>query len=294
MKRIDGNEIAESILLELQDEVEGLPKDNRPKVAFIRVGEDPASVSYVRKKQKTAERIGVTSELFLFPEDITEVALHDEIDRLNADDSVHGILVQSPLPPHLSDQAAFEKVDPLKDVDGFHGTNLGKLCREDPSGFVACTPSGVLELLDRSGIDIPGKHVVIIGRSLIVGKPLALLFLRRQRLGDATVTVCHSKTPNLGDITRSADILVAAVGRPEMVRGSMIKPGACVIDVGINRIADATRKSGYRLVGDVHFEEASQVASHLTPVPGGVGPLTVAMLMKNTLQAYRYSQKKEI
>jgi len=286
MQLIDGNQIAQDITKELAAIVGELPQEDRPKVAFVRVGEDPASVSYVRKKEKTAAAVGITSELHVFPEDISKEELFAEIDRLNEDPSVHGILVQSPLPAHISDQEAFDRVSAGKDVDGFHKINLGKLCQEDASGFVACTPSGVLELLDRTGVQIPGKRVVIVGRSLIVGKPLALLFLRRDPLGDATVTVCHSKTPNLEDITRQADILVAAVGRSEMIRGHMVKPGAVVIDVGINRVADSSRKSGYALKGDVHFEEVSQVASHLTPVPGGVGPMTVAMLMKNTHKAF--------
>lgn len=286
MQRIDGNQIARDIVEELTTEVAKLPAENRPRVAFVRVGEDPASISYVRKKEKTAAAIGIQSDLYVFPESISREELFAEIDRLNADLSVHGILVQSPLPKHIPDQEAFDRVDATKDVDGFHKINLGKLCQEDSSGFVACTPSGVLELLDRSGLTIPGKRVVIVGRSLIVGKPLALLFLRRDPLGDATVTVCHSKTPNLEEITRQADILVAAVGRPEMIRGHMVKPGAAVIDVGINRVLDASRKSGYALKGDVHFDEVSQVASHITPVPGGVGPMTVAMLMRNTYKAW--------
>jgi methylenetetrahydrofolate dehydrogenase (NADP+)/methenyltetrahydrofolate cyclohydrolase len=291
MDLIDGNRIAREITAEIAVEVGTLPPDDRPKVAFVRVGEDPASVSYVRKKEKTAASVGIESLLRLFPADTTEGELFAEIDRLNADPSVHGILVQSPLPAPLSDQAAFDRVDPSKDVDGFHRTNLGKLCQDDPTGFVACTPSGVVELLDRTGVRIPGKRVVVVGRSLIVGKPLGLLFLRRGRLGDATVTVCHSKTPNLEEYTRQADVLVAAAGREGMIRGHMVKPGATVIDVGINRVPDSSRKSGYALRGDVAFDEVSQVAAHLTPVPGGVGPMTVAMLMRNTLKAYRLARR---
>jgi methylenetetrahydrofolate dehydrogenase (NADP+)/methenyltetrahydrofolate cyclohydrolase len=290
MELIDGNLIAKEVTQELAEEIGNLPENNRPKVAFVRGGEDPASVSYVRKKQKTAASVGITSELHVFPEDISREDLFAEIDRLNADPSVHGILVQSPLPKHIPDQEAFDRVSAEKDVDGFHKINLGKLCQEDSSGFVACTPSGVIELLHRTGVSIPGKRVVIVGRSLIVGKPLALLFLRRDPLGDATVTVCHSKTPNLEEITRQADILVAAVGRAGMIKGHMVKPGATVIDVGINRVEDASRKSGYALKGDVNFEEVSQVASHLTPVPGGVGPMTVATLMKNTYKAFKLAQ----
>ncbi len=290
MELIDGNQIALAVTGELAEIIQKLPKHQRPKVAFVRVGGDPASVSYVRKKQKTATAVGIESELHVFPDDVGREELFAAIDRLNADPYVHGILVQSPLPAHIPDQEAFDRVSAAKDVDGFHKSNLGKLCQDDPTGFVACTPSGVIELLDRSGIKIPGKQVVIVGRSLIVGKPLALLFLRRNPLGDATVTVCHSKTPNLAEVTRQADILVAAVGRAEMIRGHMVKPGATVIDVGINRVADASRKSGYALRGDVHFEEVSQVAAHLTPVPGGVGPMTVAMLMRNTYKAFEMAQ----
>ena len=290
MELIDGNQIARQVTEELAEEIGKLPENHRPKVAFVRVGEDPASVSYVRKKEKTAAAVGIDSDLHVFPSDIPKEELFAEIDRLNADPSIHGILVQAPLPSHIPDQEAFDRVSAEKDVDGFHRINLGKLCQEDPTGFVACTPSGVIELLDRSGVSIPGKHVVIVGRSLIVGKPLSLLFLRRHPQGDATVTVCHSKTPNLEEITRQADILVAAVGRAEMIKGHMVKPGATVIDVGINRVEDSSRKSGYALKGDVNFKEVSEVASHLTPVPGGVGPMTVAMLMRNTYKAFQIAQ----
>lgn len=286
MERIDGNQTASEIVAEIKTAVDELTGSDKPKVVFIRVGEDPASVSYVRKKEKTAASVGILSELLAFPESITEEKLFAEIDRLNEDPSVNGILVQSPLPKHLDDQAAFDRVSPEKDVDGFNRVNLGKLCQEDPTGFVACTPMGVIELLNRNGVTIPGKRVVVVGRSLIVGKPLALLFLQRGDHGDATVTVCHSRTPNLGEITRQADILVAAVGRPEIIRGDMVKPGAVVIDVGVNRVPDSSRKSGYALKGDVAFSEASEVASKITPVPGGVGPMTVAMLMRNTLKAF--------
>jgi len=290
MDKIDGNRIADEIVGEIASEIAGFPGEERPKIVFIRVGEDPASVSYVRKKEKTAAAVGIESGLLVFPETVCEGELFSEIDRLNADPAVHGILVQSPLPRHLSDQAAFDRVSPDKDVDGFNRINLGKLCQDDPTGFVACTPMGVIELLDRSGVSIPGKRVVVVGRSLIVGKPLGLLFLRRGRLGDATVTLCHSKTPDLGETTLQADLLVAAVGRAGTIRGDMIKPGAVVIDVGVNRVPDASRKSGYALKGDVDFEEAARVASLLTPVPGGVGPMTVAMLMRNTLKAFKLSR----
>ncbi|MEM0965536.1 MAG: bifunctional methylenetetrahydrofolate dehydrogenase/methenyltetrahydrofolate cyclohydrolase FolD [Verrucomicrobiota bacterium] len=286
MELIDGNAIAQEIIAEVAEEVSTSAKSKPPTIAFIRVGEDPASVSYVRKKEKTAASLGIESQLHLFPDTISKEDLFAEIDNLNANPAIDGILVQSPLPSHISDQEAFNRVHPSKDVDGFHPSNLGKLCQGDESGFVACTPSGVVELLSRSGVSIPGKQVVIVGRSLIVGKPLSLLFLRRHPMGDATVSICHSKTPDLAALTREADILVAAVGRPEIIRGPMVKPGAVVIDVGVNRVPDPSRKSGYSLKGDVHFPEVSALASRITPVPGGVGPMTVAMLMRNTVKAW--------
>lgn len=284
MELIDGNAIAESLYGELEAEIRSL-KGTPPGVAFIRVGEDPASVFYVGKKQRVAERLGIRSTLHVLSADAPEAELHATIDRLNADPETHGILVQSPLPGTMDEQAAFNRVAPEKDVDGFNRVNLGKLVQEDPDGFVACTPSGVLELITRSDTPIAGRHVVVVGRSLIVGKPAALLFVRKAEAGNATVTLCHSRTPDIGRFTREADILVAAVGRSEMIRGDMIKPGATVIDVGINRVEDPAAKKGYRITGDVHFAEASEVAGKLTPVPGGVGPMTVAILMRNTLKA---------
>jgi len=286
MQLIDGNAIAESIIEELTATVSQLvgPK---PVVAFIRVGEDPASVSYVRKKQKTAERIGIESRLHLFPEEVAKDELFARIDELNADPAVNGILVQSPLPKHIDETETFNRVDPKKDVDGFNTVNIGKLCQEDDSGFVACTPAGIVELIRRSGIETEGKHVVVLGRSQIVGKPAALLMMRKAVPGNATVTVCHSRTADLPAITRRADLVIAAIGRPNFLTADMVKDGVAVIDVGINRVEDASRKSGYRLVGDVDFEGLSKKASHLTPVPGGVGPMTVALLMHNTVRAFR-------
>lgn len=285
---IDGNKIAGEIIAELTSEVAALAK--RPCVAFVRVGEDPASVSYVRKKEKTAARIGIDSRLSVFPESITQEELFAFIDTLNQDPNVHGILVQSPLPSHIDETATFRRVSPEKDVDGFHTVNLGKLCQEDSDGFIACTPQGVMELLVRSGISLQGKHVVVLGRSLIVGKPLALLAVQKNPEANATVTICHSRTANLPDLARQADVIIAAIGKPEFVTADMVKPGAVVIDVGINRIPDTSRKSGYRLVGDVHFPSVSEVASHITPVPGGVGPMTVALLMRNTVKAFHQQQ----
>ncbi|MDP4609635.1 MAG: bifunctional methylenetetrahydrofolate dehydrogenase/methenyltetrahydrofolate cyclohydrolase FolD [Opitutales bacterium] len=289
MQLIDGNAIAESIIEELTKEVGALP-GKKPVIAVIRVGEDPASVSYVRKKEKTAARIGIGSRMHILPEDVSKEDLFAQIDALNADPDVNGILIQAPLPNHIDETETFNRVLPGKDVDGFNTINIGKLCQEDSSGFVACTPAGIVQLIERSGIETQGKHVVVLGRSQIVGKPAALLMVRKAVSGNATVTICHSRTQDLPSITRQADVLIAAIGRPNFVTGDMVKEGVAVIDVGINRVVDESRKSGYRLVGDVDFEAVSQKASHITPVPGGVGPMTVAMLMHNTLRAFKASQ----
>jgi methylenetetrahydrofolate dehydrogenase (NADP+)/methenyltetrahydrofolate cyclohydrolase len=289
MKIIDGNAIAESIIEELASEV-GQLSDTKPVVAFIRVGDDPASVSYVRKKQKIAERIGIESRLILLPYDVSEKELFAQIDELNMDPVINGILIQAPLPEHINETDTFNRVSPNKDVDGFHTLNIGKLCQEDESGFIACTPAGIVELIKRSNIETQGKHVVVLGRSQIVGKPAALLMVRKALPGNATVTLCHSKTKNLASITSQADVLIAAIGRTNFVTADMVKEGVCVIDVGINRVNDDSRKSGYRLVGDVDFDAVASKASHMTPVPGGVGPMTVAMLMHNTLRAFKAAQ----
>ena len=286
MELIDGNKIAAAIIAELKNEVAAIA-GRKPCLALVRVGEDPASVSYVTKKEKTAAEIGVTSRVILPPVTITPAELFALIDRLNADSTVDGILVQSPLPKHIDEVAVFRRVSPDKDVDGFNTLNLGKVAQEDETGFVSCTPAGIMELLARSGVDLKGKHVVVLGRSLIVGKPIALLALQKKSGANATVTVCHSGTANLPALTRQADVLIAAIGRPEFVTAEMVKPGAVVIDVGINRVPDATKKTGYRLTGDVHFPTVAPLCSKITPVPGGVGPMTVAMLMKNTVKAHR-------
>jgi methylenetetrahydrofolate dehydrogenase (NADP+)/methenyltetrahydrofolate cyclohydrolase len=292
MELIDGNAIAASIIAELKAEVASLPPEvPRPCIAFVRVGEDPASISYVNKKNKTAAEIGMVPRLELFPADVTRETLFAAIDALNADASVHGILVQSPLPGHIDEIETFRRVAPGKDVDGFHTVNLGRLCQEDDEGFVACTPAGIMELLARSGVSLSGKHVVVLGRSLIVGKPVALLAMQKRDGANATVTVCHSRTKDLASITRQADVLIAAIGRAGFVTADMVKPGVVVIDVGINRVPDPSRKSGYRLTGDVDFHNVSQRAAQITPVPGGVGPMTVAMLMRNTLKAWRLSRR---
>ena len=289
MKLIDGNAITKSIIEELAIEV-GQLSGKKPVVAFIRVGDDPASISYVRKKEKTAERIGIESRLYLLAEDVGREELFAQIDTLNADHNVNGILIQAPLPKHIDETETFNRVLPGKDVDGFNTLNIGKLCQDDKNGFVACTPAGIVELIKRSGIETEGKHVVVLGRSQIVGKPAALLMMRKALPGNATVTVCHSRTTNLPSITRQADVLIAAIGRANFVKGDMVKEGVAIIDVGINRVEDATKKRGYRLVGDVEFEAVAPKSSHITPVPGGVGPMTVAMLMHNTLRAFKVSQ----
>ena len=288
MRIIDGNTISEEILNELKAKVKSFT-DTRPSVLFIRVGEDPASISYVRKKQKIAEKIGIISRLLVLPDSISQGDLIREIGQANADDSVHGILVQAPLPHQMDEREVFNSVNPLKDVDGFNATNLGKLCQEVEDGFISCTPAGILELLKRSRIETDGKHVVILGRSLIVGKPAGMLMLRKGFPGNSTVTFCHSRTSNLPDLTRRADILIAAIGKPNFVEPEMVSDGVSVIDVGINRIPDSKKKSGFRLVGDVDFDRVAPICSSITPVPGGVGPMTVAMLMRNTIKAFETS-----
>jgi methylenetetrahydrofolate dehydrogenase (NADP+) / methenyltetrahydrofolate cyclohydrolase len=286
MEVIDGNRIAAEIIAELKAEVSAI-RGRMPCIALVRVGDDPASVSYVKKKGQTAADIGIESRILLPPSTVSQAALETLVDNLNEDPGVDGILVQSPLPAGLDERAVFRRIAPCKDVDGFSPVNLGKLAQEDDTGFTACTPSGIMELLARSSVSLEGRHVVVLGRSLIVGKPAALLALQKKAGANATVTICHSKTANLAAITRQADVLIAAIGRPEFVTADMVKPGVVVIDVGVNRVPDPSRKTGYRLVGDVHFAGVSALASKITPVPGGVGPMTVAMLMKNTVKAFQ-------
>ncbi|HEY1764572.1 MAG TPA: bifunctional methylenetetrahydrofolate dehydrogenase/methenyltetrahydrofolate cyclohydrolase FolD [Opitutaceae bacterium] len=285
MAVIDGNRIAAELIADLKGEV-GALAGRKPCIALVRVGDDPASVSYVKKKGQTAAEIGIESRVLLPPPSISQKALETLIENLNTDPGVDGILVQSPLPSGLDERAAFARIAPEKDVDGFHPLNLGKVAQGDDTGFSPCTPAGIMELLSRSGVDLEGKHVVVLGRSLLVGKPAALLAMRNRAGANATVTVCHSRTANLAALTRQADVLIAAIGRPGLVTAEMVKPGAVVIDVGINRVSDPSRKTGYRLVGDVDFASVSERASLITPVPGGVGPMTVAMLMRNTVKAY--------
>ena len=282
MALIDGNLVARQVLDEVKARVAAL-SPLVPHVAFVRVGDDPASISYVSKKQKTAMELGMKSSLHLFPEDVRQEELFERLDALNADGDVHGILVQAPLPTHLNETLVFNRISPEKDVDGFTTSSIGRLAQEIPGAFAACTPAGIIELLKRSGAPTHGKRAVVVGRSLIVGKPVALMLLSKGL--DATVTVCHSRTADLGAITREADILVAAIGRPRFIEADMVREGAIVVDVGINRVPDASKKTGFRLVGDVDFEGVAPKASLITPVPGGVGPMTVAMLMQNTLRA---------
>ncbi len=289
MDLIDGNAISKKILEDLTQQVRSF-SGPKPTVAFIRVGEDPASVSYVAKKQKVAAELGIESRLDVLPTTITKAELFAKIDALNADTRVHGILIQAPLPSHLPELEVFNRVHPDKDVDGFHTMNVGKLTQEDASGYVACTPAGIVELIRHSKIETAGKHVVVVGRSLIVGKPAGLLLLQKGTPGNATVTFCHSRTQDLPAITRQADVLIAAIGKARFIAADMVKPGAAVIDVGINRVPDPTKKAGFRLVGDVDFDAVAPQCSKITPVPGGVGPMTVAMLMANTVKAYRKLQ----
>ena len=281
---IDGNATAKIVCEELSAKLKKISAKRPPCVAFIRVGEDPASVSYVKKKGRIAAETGIESRLHVLPESVTQEELFKLIDSLNNDDCVDAILIQAPLPKHLSERDTFNRVRPDKDVDGFSSANLGLLCQEDPRAFTACTPAGIMELLKRYEVPTAGKRVVVIGCSIIVGKPMALLLMKKG--ADATVTVCHSKSENLKQICAQADIIIAAVGKPMTVTADMVKEGACVIDVGINRIPSEKTKSGYRLVGDVDFENVAPKCSKITPVPGGVGPMTVAMLMSNTVAAY--------
>ncbi|MBI5820829.1 MAG: bifunctional 5,10-methylene-tetrahydrofolate dehydrogenase/5,10-methylene-tetrahydrofolate cyclohydrolase [Verrucomicrobia bacterium] len=282
---IDGRLLAAQIYGETLAAVERLKgRGVMPGLAVILVGEDPPSKVYVANKEKMARQLGFHSVLKQLPATTSEAELLAEIDALNADPSIHGLLVQSPLPKPLREETMWERIAPAKDVDGFHPMNLGRLAVGQPC-LVACTPAGVIEMLVRSGVTIAGKHAVIVGRSIRVGRPLQLLLSLKSKTGDATVTVCHSRTPDIGAFTRQADILIAAIGQPRFVKADMVKPGAVVIDVGINSVPDATKKSGSRLVGDVDFDAVKEVASKISPVPGGVGLMTIAMLMKNTVKA---------
>jgi methylenetetrahydrofolate dehydrogenase (NADP+) / methenyltetrahydrofolate cyclohydrolase len=289
-KLIDGRAIAEKVYVDLRREIAELKaKGVTPGLAVILIGDNPASRAYVRSKDKMCRELGLHSVKLELPASITQTELLGRVEELNRDPSIHAILVQSPPPEHIDEVAIVRALDPRKDVDGFHPENVAKLVLDDPTGFVPCTPLGVQRLLTETNVEIDGAHVVVLGRSLIVGKPLALLLMQKNRSGNATVTVVHSRSRDLAEITRSADIVVAAIGRAEFVKADQVRDGAVVIDVGINRVEDSGSARGYRLVGDVAFDEVSKKASAITPVPGGVGPMTIAMLMANTLKACRQS-----
>ena len=280
---IDGKAIAAQVRGEVAEKVSALKaKGITPCLAVILVGENPASVSYVTGKQKALAEVGMADRSMHLPESTSEDELLNIIDELNNDDSVHGILVQLPLPKHINEEKVLLAIKPEKDVDGFHPMNVGNLVI-GKKAFLPCTPHGIIVLLEKMGIETSGKHAVVIGRSNIVGKPVSLLLARKET--NCTVTICHTGTKNMAEITRQADILIAAVGRPHTVTKDMVKPGAVVIDVGVNRIPDSTKKSGFRLIGDCDYNDLLDTASYITPVPGGVGPMTIAMLMFNTLES---------
>ena len=283
---ISGEEIATSIRAGLKERVQRLKDAGvTPGLAVVLVGDDPASQAYVGMKNKAATEVGIHSRQTTLPKETSEDELLGVVAGLNADPSIHGILVQLPLPEQIEESKVLMAVDPSKDVDGFHPVNVGRLATGDVDVMAPCTPRGVIEMLLRSGNDPAGKHAVVVGRSNIVGSPMAALLLRKCPGGNATVTVAHSRTPDLGAITRMADILIVAIGKPDLIRGDMVKPGAVVIDVGVNRVEDDTRERGYRLTGDVAFDEVKEVASAISPVPLGVGPMTIAMLLSNTVDA---------
>ncbi len=288
MKLIEGGPIAEVVYRECGELLEALKAAGcQPGLAVVLVGDDPASKAYVRAKDRKCRELGMHSVKIEKDAATSQAELLKVIDELNADESIHGILVQMPLPPHLDTDEVIRRIDPSKDVDGLHPVNLGKLAMDDPTGFAPCTPSGCQRMLVESGIETQGKHVVIVGRSLLVGKSLALLMMGKGAGANATVTVAHSRTRDLPSVTRQADILVAAIGIPHFIGSDHVKDGAVVIDVGINRIDDPSSKGGTRLVGDVNFEDVSGKCEAITPVPGGVGRMTIAMLMANTMRACR-------
>jgi methylenetetrahydrofolate dehydrogenase (NADP+)/methenyltetrahydrofolate cyclohydrolase len=284
MQLIDGKAIAQKINSESRQTVAWLTaQGHTPGLAVVLVGDDPASRAYVRSKDAICKELGMYSVKKELPADVSQETLLALVRELNADPAIHGILVQSPPPAHIDERAVVEAIDPRKDVDGFHPVNVAKVALGDADTFVPCTPLGCQRLLIESGIETCGAHIVVLGRSMIVGKPLALLLMQKGKGGDATVTVAHSRTRDLAAVCRSADILIAAIGKPQFVRENFVKEGAVVIDVGINRISDPTAKNGSRLVGDVAFDEVAPKCRAITPVPGGVGPMTIAMLMANTI-----------
>jgi methylenetetrahydrofolate dehydrogenase (NADP+)/methenyltetrahydrofolate cyclohydrolase len=282
---IDGKQIAAQMREEIKAEVAALkPRGVVPGLAVILVGDDPASHSYVKAKEKACEEAGIFSDDNRLPANASQEEILALVEAKNADPNVHGILVQLPLPKHVDESTVLRAVKPEKDVDGFHPVNVGKMVLGEKA-FLACTPHGIVKMLEISGVETKGKHVVVVGRSNIVGKPVANILLQKAPNANATVTICHTGTPDMSIFTRQADILIVAAGRPNVVTADMVKPGAVVIDVGVNRVEDATKKRGYRLAGDVDFEGVAEVASMITPVPGGVGPMTITMLLYNTLES---------
>ena len=286
MTLLDGKKTAADIKEEIALEVRSLKNNGKkiPHLAAIIVGNNGASITYVNAKVKACERVGFASTLIRLEEEVTEEKLLDEIANLNVDKDIDGFIVQLPLPKHIDEQKILMAIAPNKDVDGFHPTNVGKMALNLPT-FISATPFGILELLERYNVETAGKHVVVLGRSHIVGSPMSILLSRKRKVGNATVTMCHSRTKNLKEMTLQADIVIAAIGIPEFLKADMVKDNVTVIDVGITRVDDASKKSGYRLLGDVAFEEVAKKAAFITPVPGGVGPMTIAMLLKNTLLA---------
>ena len=291
VKILDGAAVAATVLDECRAEIAALSV--RPGLAVVLVGDDPASRAYVRSKDRMCQQLGLHSVKRELPADTTQAALLDLVAQLNADPAIHGILVQSPPPPHIDEAGTVLAIDPAKDVDGFHPLNVAKLAMGDPSGFVPCTPLGCQRLLMEAGIQTSGAHAVVLGRSLIVGKPMALLLMQKEAGGDATVTVAHSRSRDLPSITRSADILIAAIGRAGFVTADHVREGTVVIDVGINRVDDASLPRGYRLAGDVDYANVAPKCAAITPVPGGVGPMTIAMLMSNTIKAAKAKAEGE-
>lgn len=291
MNLISGTAVAEKVLEECRRNIAELATQGRkPGLAVVLVGDDPASRAYVRSKDKKCRDLGLHSVKLELPATTSQEELLVHVEALNNDPAIHGILVQSPPPKHIDEAAIVRAIDPAKDVDGFHPVNVAKLALEDPTGFVPCTPLGCQRLLIDAGIQTSGAHAVVVGRSMIVGKPMALLLMAKGKGGDATVTVTHSRTKDLAAITKTADIIIAAIGRPHFIKAEHVKEGAVVIDVGINRVDDASIEKGYKLVGDVAFDEVAPKCAAITPVPGGVGPMTIAMLMANTIKACRQAK----
>ncbi len=291
MKIIDGKEIARQIKLEIAAEVASIIDKgmDSPHLAAVLVGNDPASETYVRNKEKACKEVGIISSIYRLPESVSQKELLDVVDYLNKDDEINGFIVQLPLPEHIDEKTVIERIFPSKDIDGFHPVNFGRMSLNLPA-YLPATPNGIMELIIREKIETEGKHCVVLGRSHIVGSPISILMARKANPGNATVTLCHSKTKDLKSIAKTADILIVAMGQPHFVTADMVKKGAVVIDVGMHRIPSDTTKSGFRLIGDVNFDEVISVASKITPVPGGVGPMTIVSLLMNTLKAY----KKEI